>query len=243
MKRSLWFAAVGLVSSVLSVASDLAGVVSVPLVTAPIRYASSIPGLDMGAEINALYDTLPATGGEIVVQESASFATPILFGTNGKPALLVGLPADIVTLTYTGSSGAALTFDYGTGHRMGHGLRDLTLTGPGHSTDTIGVVFGGVNGAEGLDFRDFKVQSFGVNLQMGSNTWLAMGERMCCCPLAWWRPASKSLLATSLLRTLPPPTPIVFGFRVSARKLFSPIAHSIRRNFALETAPSPPRRS
>jgi hypothetical protein len=173
MKRSLWFAAVGLVSSVLSVASDLAGVVSVPLVTAPIRYASSIPGLDMGAEINALYDTLPATGGEIVVQESASFATPILFGTNGKPALLVGLPADIVTLTYTGSSGAALTFDYGTGHRMGHGLRDLTLTGPGHSTDTIGVVFGGVNGAEGLDFRDFKVQSFGVNLQMGSNTWLA----------------------------------------------------------------------
>lgn len=85
----------------------------------------------------------------------------------------MGLPADIVTLTYTGSSGAAVTFDYGTGHRMGHGLRDLTLTGPGHSTATIGVVFGGVNGAEGLDFRDFKIQSFGINLQMGSNTWLA----------------------------------------------------------------------
>jgi hypothetical protein len=173
MKRSMWIAAVGLLSSGLTIASNLAGVGTVPIVTAPIRYASAIPGVDMGAEINALYDTLPATGGEIVVQESASFATPILFGTNGKPVLLVGLPADIVTLTYTGSSGAALTFDYGTGHRMGHGLRDLTLTGPGHSTDTIGVVFGGVNGAEGLDFRDFKVQSFGVNLQMGSNTWLA----------------------------------------------------------------------
>ena len=173
MKRSMWMAAVGLVWSGLGIASNLAGVGTVPVVTAPIRYASAIPGVDIGAEINALYDTLPATGGEIVVQESASFATPILFGTNGKPALLVGLPADIVTLTYTGSSGAALTFDYGTGHRMGHGLRDLTLTGPGHSTDTIGVVFGGVNGAEGLDFRDFKVQSFGVNLQMGSNTWLA----------------------------------------------------------------------
>jgi hypothetical protein len=173
MKRSMWMAAVGLVSSGLSIANNLAGVGTVPLVTAPIRYASAIPGVDMGAEINALYDTLPATGGEIVVQESASFATPILFGTNGKPVLLIGLPADIVTLTYMGSSGAALTFDYGTGHRMGHGLRDLTLTGPGHSTDTIGVLFGGVNGAEGLDFRDFKVQSFGVNLQMGSNTWLA----------------------------------------------------------------------
>jgi hypothetical protein len=141
--------------------------------TASVRYASAVADVDMGAEINALYDSLPPSGGEIVVQESASFTTPILFGTNGKPALLVGLPADIVTLTYTGSGGAALTFDYGTGHRMGHGLRDLTLTGPGHSTDTIGVVFGGVNGAEGLDFRDFKIQSFGVNLQMGSNTWLA----------------------------------------------------------------------
>ena len=127
----------------------------------------------MGTEINLLYNSLPATGGEIVVQESASFATPIVFGTKNKPVLLVGLPADIITLTYTAPFGTAITFDYGTGHRMGHGMRDLTLTGPGHSTDTIGVIFGGVNGAEGLDFRDFKVQSFGVNLQMGSHTWLA----------------------------------------------------------------------
>jgi hypothetical protein len=176
MKRSIWIAAVGLVLSGLGGASDLAGVRPLPLdrqETSSIRYASAIPGLDMGSEINALYNSLPATGGEIVVQESASFATPILFGTNDKPVLLVGLPADIVTLTYTGLGGTAVTFDYGTGHRMGHGMRDLTLTGPGHSTDTIGVIFGGVNGAEGLDFRDFKVQSFGVNLQMGSNTWLA----------------------------------------------------------------------
>jgi hypothetical protein len=168
MKRSIWIAAVGLALSGLAGASDLAGARSLS-----IRYASPAPGVDMGAEINALYDSLPATGGEIVVEQSASFATPILFGTNDKPVLLVGLPGDIVTLTYTGLGGTALTFDYGTGHRMGHGLRDLTLTGPGHSTETIGVIFGGVNGAEGLDFRDFKIQSFGVNVQMGSNTWLA----------------------------------------------------------------------
>jgi hypothetical protein len=138
-----------------------------------IRYASAVPGEDMGEVINALYASLPDTGGEIVIKDSASFSTPIVFGTNNKPVLLVGLPADIVTLTYTGLSGTAVTFDYGTGHRMGHGLRDLTLTGPGHSSDTIGVIFGGVNGAEGLDFRDFKIQGFGVNLRMGSNTWLA----------------------------------------------------------------------
>ncbi len=141
--------------------------------TSSILYASPMPGVDMGTQINALYNNLPATGGEIVVQESASFATPIIFETQDKPVLLVGLPGDIVTLTYTGIGGTAVTFDNGTGHRMGHGMRDLTLTGPGNSTDTVGVIFGGVNGAEGLDFRDFKIQSFGINLQMGSNTWLA----------------------------------------------------------------------
>jgi hypothetical protein len=173
MTRWIWIAAAGLALSDLCSASNLAGISYPQGQNFSVRYASTTPGMDMGAEINALYESLPATGGEIVVQESASFAIPIVFGTNGKPVLLVGLPADIVTLTYTGSTGTAITFDFGTGHRMGHGLRDLTLTGPGHSTGTIGVLFGGANGAEGIDFRDFKIQSFGVNLQMGANTWLA----------------------------------------------------------------------
>jgi hypothetical protein len=176
IKGSIWITALGFALSGLAAASEMVGVQPMPFhppENPSIRYASVIPGVDMGAEINSLYNGLPATGGEIVVQASASFATPILFGTNAKPVLLVGLPADIVTLTYTGLGGTAVTFDYGTGHRMGHGLRDLTLTGPGHSSDTIGVIFGGINGAEGLDFRDFKIQGFGVNLQMGSNTWLA----------------------------------------------------------------------
>ena len=163
--KPIWIAALGL-------ALSIPGIASVPAESS-IRYASAVPGVDMGTEINLLYNSLPATGGEIVVQESASFATPIVFGTKNKPVLLVGLPADIITLTYTAPGGTAVTFDYGTGHRMGHGMRDLTLTGPGHSTDTVGVIFGGLNGAEGLDFRDFKIQSFGVNLQMGSHTWLA----------------------------------------------------------------------
>jgi hypothetical protein len=163
--KPIWIAALALGLSNSGIASSPAD--------SPIRYASAVPGVDMGTEINGLYNSLPPTGGEIVVQESASFATPIVFGTKNKPVLLVGLPADIITLTYTATGGTAVTFDYGTGHRMGHGMRDLTLTGPGHSTNTIGVIFGGVNGAEGLDFRDFKVQSFGVNLQMGSHTWLA----------------------------------------------------------------------
>ncbi|HTS25046.1 MAG TPA: hypothetical protein VMH81_04180 [Bryobacteraceae bacterium] len=142
----------------------------------PVRRASAFPGSDVGDQINAAYADLPAQGGAILVSASASFSTPVVFGTNGKPALLIGLPGDIVTLTYTGNSGAAITFDCGTGHRMGFGIRDLTLTGPGNSTDTVGVVFGGNNGAEGIALRDFKIQSFGTNLLMGSHTWLAYFE-------------------------------------------------------------------
>ncbi|HEX5226666.1 MAG TPA: hypothetical protein VFW44_03110 [Bryobacteraceae bacterium] len=132
-------------------------------------------GEDVGQRINAAYAALPPTGGEIMLEESGSFSTPVAFTTPGKPVLLTGIPGDVVTLTFTGT-GTAMTFDYGTGHRMGHGMRDLTLTGPGNATSTIGVVFGGANGAEGIEFRDFKIQSFGVNLQMGSHTWLANFE-------------------------------------------------------------------
>ena len=176
MSRSIWGTAVALVVCGLGLARELGASQPVPVDRKggpSTRYASPIPGVDMGDEINALYDSLPASGGEIVVTESAAFATPIVFASMNKPMVLVGLPGDIVTLTYTGVTGTAITFDYGTGHRMGHGLRDITLTGPGHSTATIGAIFGGANGAEGIEFRDFKIQGFGVNLQLGSNTWLA----------------------------------------------------------------------
>ena len=140
-----------------------------------VRVASDFPGSDVGEQINAAYADLPDNGGAILLHAGGSFATPISFAQNGKPALLIGIPGDVITLTYTGT-GTAMTFDSGTGHRMGYGLRDLTLTGPGNSTDTTGVVFGGANGAEGIAFRDFKIQSFGTNLRMGAHTWLAEFE-------------------------------------------------------------------
>jgi hypothetical protein len=138
-----------------------------------VRAASDFPGADIGAQINAAYADLPPTGGAILLKAAGSFSTPIVFGTKDKPVVLEGIPGDVVTLTYTAAAGTAITFDYGTGHRMGHGLRDVTLTGPGNSTYTTGIVFGGNYGAEGLEFRDFKIQGFGTNLRMGSHTWLA----------------------------------------------------------------------
>lgn len=141
-----------------------------------VRIASDFPGADIGAQINAAYADLPPGGGAILLKTGGSFSTPVVFGTEDKPVLLEGLPGDVVTLTYTATAGTAITFDYGTGHRMGHGLRDVTLTGPGNSSATTGIVFGGNYGAEGLAFRDFKIQGFGTNLRMGSHTWLAYFE-------------------------------------------------------------------
>ena len=141
-----------------------------------VRVAADFPGGDIGSKINAAYADLPDRGGVIILKEGGAFSTPISFARNGKPVLLIGIPGDVVTLTYTGTGGTAVTFDCGTGHRMGYGLRDLTLTGPGSASDTTGIVFGGANGAEGIAFRDFKVQSFGANLRMGSHTWLAQFE-------------------------------------------------------------------
>jgi hypothetical protein len=137
-----------------------------------IQYAQDFSGSDVGEQINAAYAALPAGGGQIIVSRSATFSNPISFATPKKPVLLTGLPANVVTLRYTGT-GTAMVFDYSMDHEMGHGLRDLTITGPGNSTATVGVEFGGVNGAEGIDFRDFKIQSFGTNLKMGSRVWLA----------------------------------------------------------------------
>jgi hypothetical protein len=142
----------------------------------PIRSTADFGGADIGARINAAYADLPPQGGAIHLAEGGTFSTPIVFGTPGKPVVLEGIPGDVVTLTYTGTTGTAIRFDYGTGHRMGHGLRDVTLTGPGNSSNTVGVVFGGSNGAEGIAFRDFKIQGFGTNLRMGSHTWLAYFE-------------------------------------------------------------------
>jgi hypothetical protein len=140
---------------------------------ASIQYAQNFPGPDVGAQINAAYAALPPAGGQIVVSKSATFATPITFNTQNKPVLLTGLPGDIVNLTYLGV-GTAIHFDYSTQHRMGHGMRDLTLTGPGNFTASVGIEFGGSFGAEGIEFRDFKIQSFGTNVKMASHVWLAL---------------------------------------------------------------------
>lgn len=137
-----------------------------------IRYSSQFPGSDCGAQVNNAYADLPATGGKIIIDTSCNFVTPIVFATNHKPATLEGFAGGAVNMTYTATSGTAITLNYGTDLTMGKGIRDVTLTGPGHTSSTIGILVGGSNGAQGTSIENFKVQSFGTNVTMGSNTWL-----------------------------------------------------------------------
>lgn len=137
-----------------------------------VRFADQFSGSDIGAQINAAYANLPSSGEIIVVAKGGSFSTPIAFNAVGKRVILVGSPGGSVILTYTATTGTAITFDYGNNLEVGHGMRDITLTGPGHTTTTTGVLVGSTNGAQGVELRDLKIQSFGTNLQFGSNTWV-----------------------------------------------------------------------
>lgn len=139
-------------------------------------YPAWFTGADCGVQINSAYASLSASGGIIDQYLSCSYNNGIIFGTNNKPVLLRGVPGAGTTLTYTGA-GTALTLNYGTGLTMGKGFRDLTFTGPGNSTGTTGIMVGGTNGAQGTTIRDFKIQSFGTNMQFGNYTWIVQIEQ------------------------------------------------------------------
>lgn len=129
-------------------------------------------GEDLGQCINEAYAGLPPSGGEIIIDRGGSFSIPIVFGVSGKVATLRGLGGNAVELIFTPTSGTAITFNNGWAFDFCSGLQNITLTGPGNSTSTVGVIVGGSNGAVGLAAEYFKIQSFGVNLKTQSNTWI-----------------------------------------------------------------------
>jgi len=113
---------------------------------------------DVGDKINAAYASLPATGGIIVVPAGAySFSTPISCGVNNKPAILLGYGSSNggIHLTYTPTTGTAITLDWG--WCPGAGIRDMALSGSGGGNATIGVSLGPTNGATGAVLSNFAI--------------------------------------------------------------------------------------
>src|ERR1019366_6615054 len=81
---------------------------------------------DLGIQINTAYAALPTNGGHIkVLAGQYSYSTPIVFGVANKPATLECDPGvshsqdptsiDVTTLTFTPTSGVAITLDSGVG--------------------------------------------------------------------------------------------------------------------------------
>lgn len=150
-----------------------------------VRYADQFPGADIGAKVNAAYADCPAAGCTIRVPAgNYAFATPIVIGTVGKPAWIVGDGAGTV-LTWTSNSGTALQFDPTQTSCCEHphglyGLRGLQLLGPngtlnncGYSAavSAVGLRVGGPNEAEGFELDGVKIACFGTDVLLDSNVW------------------------------------------------------------------------
>src|SRR6266545_1872380 len=87
-----------------------------------VEYADQFPGVDIGDQINNAYAACPSTGCHIVVPPGDySFTTPIVFGISNKAAVvdcsrgwvLQQVPTATTRLRYTGTNGAAITFNNG----------------------------------------------------------------------------------------------------------------------------------
>lgn len=144
-----------------------------------VLYANRHDGVDIGAKINDAYADLPSTGGTIIVEAgNFDFSTPIVIDTAEKHVLIKGQPGGATTLTFTPTTGTAITYNVSNAIATGHGLRDIKLVGAGsQSGDPIGISLGtfGVNdskGAAGITLRDVHVRGFDIGITNGSNVFL-----------------------------------------------------------------------
>lgn len=137
---------------------------------------------DMGDKINTAYAALPSAGGCVAIPSGTfSFSTPIVFGTNGKFVSLRGTNSASTFLKFTPTSGTAMTVNDGNpiGH-LTHELTGFTMMGSssliaGGQTNTntsVGIFYGGGNGAVGVNTHDTSINGFGTNWQIGSNAYM-----------------------------------------------------------------------
>lgn len=160
--------------------------------------SSSWGGGDIGAQINAAYTAMPATGGKIGIVSQTSgacynYSTPILLNTQGKYVVLQGVSGtsnavgDVdsgACLNYTPDTNTvAITVGWGPtsggGYAPGGGFRDLTLKNnggcstPGGCGNLATGVLTTNGGAHHGFFRNVKIEGFatGWNFNDNSDGW------------------------------------------------------------------------
>lgn len=138
---------------------------------------------DVGDAINTAYAALPSTGGTIFVQNGTyTFTTPIVFGTDGKIASLIGASAGSTYLQYTPTSGNAITLNFGLDqglHRPSQ-IANFTLMGTtsfvydttANTRTSVGVYVGGANAAPLVHMHDMMINGFGTQLETGAGCYM-----------------------------------------------------------------------
>lgn len=147
--------------------------------------ATSFPGADIGAQINAAYAALPDTGGIIYVPSgNYGFSTEIQINTAKKAATIICSPAYGTQLTWTGTGTSTVFNVNGSNNNRrayGYGIRDCVFSGPylvagSTGSSTIAIEVGGSNGGNGFYMSGVTVKHFGVGIQFGPNTWSTVVE-------------------------------------------------------------------
>ena len=133
---------------------------------------------DDTAAIQSAINSLGSTGGKVFFPVGVYKLTSLL--TMKRGVTLVGSGIGATKLNYVTSTGAAGVISDGTVNNpyVFGGLRDLTLSGPGRATATVGCYMGGdptntyspsTNLGIGLRFDNCYIVEFGVCLQTGNN--------------------------------------------------------------------------
>ena len=128
--------------------------------------ATQFSGADIGAQINAAYAALPATGGVIYVPRGTySFSTEIEITTADKPAIIECAPGGATQLTYTGSTGTSTTFNVEDSaapstQQLALGIRGCWFYGQDIDHNNTGLEVGGTNGAQGFLLEETRWYSF-----------------------------------------------------------------------------------
>ncbi len=169
-----------------SIIPNLNGALFVPNNFATAGCFGVATATDIGRCINLAYAALPSTGGVIIPPIGAfTYTTPIVFGTNFKPASLYcwsggggsnfSLGGGTV-LTYNSSTGSAFSVDTNNYIVSGVGIFNCGIQGTNGTTarSTVGINVGRINGSNNgaFDFqiRGVDVSGFGTGVQYNSNT-------------------------------------------------------------------------
>jgi len=128
-------------------------------------------GTDVGAWIQAAYNSLPATGGTIYVapkEDGSAYAwtSAVNFGTNNKIVTIEGAgPA--TCLKWMPMAGVAITCNWGDQHIPSPLLKNLQLTGPGAATATTAVLIASSRLTDQASIEGMFITDFGVGINTG----------------------------------------------------------------------------